>query len=57
MEEACLMGFSAGLKQGKLGTALLQAHTNFISAFFLPVNLNQSKNVLYSCNLCIVGEA
>ncbi len=39
MEEACLMGFSEGSEQGKLGTALLQARLDFISAFFLPVNL------------------
>jgi len=39
MEEACLMGFSEGSEQGKLGAALLQAHLNFISSFFLPVNL------------------
>ncbi len=39
MEEACLMGFSEGSEQGKLGTALLQAHLNFISAFFQSVNL------------------
>ncbi len=40
MEEACLMGFSEGSEQGKLGTALLQAQLpSCISAFFLPVNL------------------
>jgi len=39
MEEACLMEFSGGSEQGKLGTALLQARLFFISAFFLLVNL------------------
>jgi len=39
MEEACLMGFSEGSEQGKLGPALLQAQLNYISVFFLPVNL------------------
>ena len=39
MEEACLMEFSGGSEQGKLGTALLQAQLNFISVFFQPVNL------------------
>lgn len=39
MEEACIMGFSEGFEQGKLGTALLQAHYLSIAVFFQPVNL------------------
>jgi len=50
MEEACLMGFSEGSEQGKLGTALLQAPLNFISVFFQPVNLKTGNLII--CLLC-----
>ncbi len=59
MEEACLMGFSEGFEQGKLGTALLKAQLNFISVFFGSVNLKtvclailfETKSI--KCDLCI----
>ncbi len=37
MEEACLMGFSGGFKQGKLVTALLELNKS-ISVKSKPVN-------------------
>ncbi len=56
MEEACLMGFSEGLEQGKLGTALLQAHFISIAVFFQPVNLKTVQgDIRFAATRTIIG--